>query len=74
MTEAEALNRFRERVTYGFNQSDLAKEFGVSRSFMSAVLSGQKKMTQTMLASLGLRRVTKIKHTIEETSNAPDQS
>jgi hypothetical protein len=56
ITEEQALNRLRARIAYGRRIKDLADQFQVSIQFMSAVLSGKKKMTEPMLKSIGVRR------------------
>lgn len=59
ISEQDALERLRSRVSYGKPATALAGEFGVSQAFMSAVLSGKKRMTDPMLKSIGIeRRVT----------------
>ena len=58
VNENEALKRLRDRITYDFNQSDLAEEFGVSRAFMSQVLLGHKPPTEKMMASVGIEKKT----------------
>ena len=58
ITKEQALSRLRAKKSYGVTIADLAKEFGVSTSFMSAVLSGQKAMTKPMLAAVGVTRRT----------------
>jgi hypothetical protein len=54
ISETDVLNRLRSRIGYGFNQSALAAEFGVSPSFMSLVLKGKKPPTKAMLKSIGV--------------------
>lgn len=59
ITEDEALNLLRSRVSYGKNITTLATELGVSQAFMSAVLAGKKRMTDPMMESIGVvRKVT----------------
>ena len=59
ISEEEALNLLRARVSYGRNITTLAAELGVSQAFMSAVLAGKKRMTDPMLESVGVvRKVT----------------
>ena len=70
LTEAEALARLRGLISYECNQSDLAKRFGVSRSFMSNVLTGKTRPPDEMLMQVGLRRVT----FIEVCPPAPDET
>lgn len=57
VTEEEALDMFRKRLTYTTKQRHLAKEFGVSNSMISAVMTGKKNMTPAMLASVGCKYV-----------------
>lgn len=58
IAESDALALLRARVTYRFNISNLADEFDVSVSFMSAVLQGKKRMTEPMLKAVGVERRT----------------
>lgn len=59
ISEHDALERLRARISYGMRIKALAEEFGVSQAFMSMVLAGQKRMTGPMLKSIGVeRRVT----------------
>jgi antitoxin component HigA of HigAB toxin-antitoxin module len=57
ITKNQALNRLRAKISYDKKIKDLAKDFGVSSPFMSAVLSGKKSMTEQMLNAVGVRRV-----------------
>lgn len=56
ITERDALERLRSRIRYEFKATDMAAEFGVSDAFMSAVLAGKKRPTDTMLRSVGIFR------------------
>lgn len=58
ITQEEALERLRAKVSYDCKIKDLAAQFGVSAAFMSCVLSGKKVMTEPMLESVGVRRRT----------------
>jgi len=59
ISEQEALELLRAQISYGRRITGLAKELGVSQAFMSAVLAGQKRMTDPMLKLIGVeRRVT----------------
>lgn len=58
ITKQDALDLLRARVAYETRIKDLATEFGVSQAFMGAVLAGQKRMTDPMLASIGVTRKT----------------
>lgn len=62
MTDADVLALLRGRITYEFRQTEMAKEYSVSRQFLSDVLAGRKRPTEHMLASIGLKRVTKIEY------------
>ena len=64
ITQEEALDLLRAKKTYGVRLKDIAGEFGVSTAFVSAVLAGEKAMTDAMLASVGVSR-----RTIYETTN-----
>lgn len=52
----EALGILRGRIGYHTKIGDLAQEFGISDAFMSMVLSGKKRPTDAMLASIGIER------------------
>lgn len=56
ITQADALKRLKSMVSYNRNIGALADEFGVSIQFMSAVLHGRKRMTDTMLQRVGVSR------------------
>jgi transcriptional regulator with XRE-family HTH domain len=56
ITEEQALNRLRAKIGYSKKIKDLAADFGVSPPFMSAVLAGDKRMTDRMLKSIAVRR------------------
>ena len=56
ISEQEVLERLRARKSYGTLIKDLAAEFDVSVSFMSAVLLGQKRPSQKMLKAIGVER------------------
>ena len=57
ITEAEALQKLRDKVSYSTKIKHLAEGCGVSAAFMSMVLSGNKPMTEPMLKSIGVRKV-----------------
>lgn len=58
ISEQEALELLRSQISYGRRITGLAKELGVSQAFMSAVLLGQKRMTDDMLKFIGVERRT----------------
>lgn len=58
ISEQEALELLRAQISYGKRITGLAKELGVSQAFMSAVLLGQKRMTDDMLKLIGVERRT----------------
>ena len=58
ITEEQALERLRDKKTYGVTLADLGAEFGVSKQFVGQVLKGSKPMTKAMLASIGVTRRT----------------
>lgn len=58
ITQEQALNRFRAKKTYGVTLKDIAGEFGVSTAFVSAVMSGEKPMTEPMLKAVGVTKRT----------------
>lgn len=64
LTAAEVLDLLRARFTFTFRVSDLAAEFGVSTSFMYAVLQGKKQITEPMLESIGVERVVIYRSTV----------
>ncbi len=58
ISEQEALELLRAQISYSRRITGLAKELGVSQAFMSAVLLGQKRMTDDMLKLIGVERRT----------------
>lgn len=54
VTYENVLGRLRARITYDIKASDLAREYGVSASYMSQVLKGTKAMNGAMLKSVGV--------------------
>jgi plasmid maintenance system antidote protein VapI len=58
ITEDQARERLRAKIGYGRKIKDLADEMGVSNSFMSAVLKGDKPITEPMLEAIGVERQT----------------
>ena len=60
LSEEEALERLRAMITYDRKQGDLAEELGVSRAYVSAVLTGKKAPSDKMLALAGLVRRVEI--------------
>jgi len=58
LTEAEALERLRGLITYERNQTDLAKEIGVTRSYVYQVLSGKAPPSPRMLEMISVERRT----------------
>lgn len=56
ISEQAARDLLRARISYGVRITAIAEEFGVSVSFMSAVLNGKKRMTDKMLKSIGVER------------------
>lgn len=57
LADDDVVARLRALVPPGEPQSVLAKRFGVSTAFVSAVLSGKKKPTGPMLDAIGVERV-----------------
>lgn len=53
----DALKRLRAMINYECGTAELAKQFGVSRSTMSKILSGDNEMTDDMLKAVGVQRV-----------------
>lgn len=55
----EVLGLFRARINVDCNQADLAREFGVTRGFVSQVINqtGGSLMNGDMLKSVGYERV-----------------
>jgi len=58
ITEDQALERLKARISYDFKMKDLAAEFDVSAAFMSMVLGGKKPMTKAMLDAISVRKTT----------------
>ena len=56
ITEDEALERLRSKISYNCKIKDLAAEFGVTPAFMSMVLSGKRPITGAMLEAIGMGR------------------
>lgn len=56
ITEEQALNRLRAKVSYNVKIKDVAKEFGVSPAFMCSVMAGKDPMTENMQQEIGVER------------------
>lgn len=65
LSEEEVLERLRALVTYNRKQADIAKQCGVSRAFLSAVLKGKKKPSQAILSLINVERVTAYRESSE---------
>lgn len=72
ISEQDALERLRARISYGMRIKTLATKFGVSQAFMSMVLAGKKRMTEPMLRSIGVER--KVTYLLKESSKAANPS
>lgn len=55
-TIADVLTMLRSHLSYEQSQKDLAQEMGVSETYVSLVLSGQRVPGPKVLHFLGLRR------------------
>lgn len=57
VTEDDARKRLRALVTIDRSQVDIAREVGVSPSFIGSVLHGRKRPTKAILKLVGLAPV-----------------
>lgn len=59
MTRDEVVQKLRDMIGADYKQKDMARDAGVSRVMISAVLTGRKAPPPKVLALLGLRRVVR---------------
>lgn len=52
-SEDEIAEALRDRINYRTTQTDLAKELGISRSYLCELLLGRKKVGPEVLRKLG---------------------
>jgi antitoxin component HigA of HigAB toxin-antitoxin module len=52
-SEPEIVEGLRARIGYRTNQTELAKELGISRSYLNEVLHGKKHLGAEVLKKLG---------------------
>jgi transcriptional regulator with XRE-family HTH domain len=57
LTAADVLNMLRSHISDERSQKDLAREIGVSETYVSLVLAGKRQPGPKVLTFLGLRRV-----------------
>ena len=55
MTEKQLIELLKSRIKYNKTQIELAKELGVSRSFLSEVLAGKKSIGVMIPAKMGYK-------------------
>lgn len=52
-SEDEIADALRQRIGYRKTQEDLANELGISRSYLSEILAGKKKVGHAVLTAMG---------------------
>jgi len=54
-TEQEVIEYLRNRIGYKYPQTKLAKELGISQSYLSEILSGKKQISLDVIRKLKLK-------------------
>lgn len=71
MNESEAIEALREEVRRIGSQKAFAEAHGISEQYVSDMLRGRRAISDRVLGSLGLERVTTIEYRRRDESSEP---